>query len=182
MTYYGLSWETFTPEINYEAYYVVENFEFSLIYDHPFGLIICLSWILFIILSIVLCNILNKKTDYPCVSQKDIPLLSKKDPISIVIQPELINKISKYDFNLKRYDIHSHGKDLNMHTYNIKKIFKLCLLRMRNNHYIFGICFRDNGTNVTTFDRLFLLLFKVLVSFAVGSLFYGIERDTIIGD
>ena len=53
-------------------------------------------------------------------------------------------------------------------------------------HTQYTVCFVSNlkyiGTNYTTTQRILLLMVRLLITMAVSSLFYGINRDTFIGD
>ena len=63
-----------------------------------------------------------------------------------------------------------------------KKLFYLWLLSIRNDHIWFGICFRQNGTNYTTIQRLSVLCVRLLITMSVSALFFGINRKSFVGD
>lgn len=57
------------------------------------------------------------------------------------------------------------------------KWWRLFMLRLRNQHSLFSICFRHEGTNHTTIERIGIWFFRLIMFCAISAIFYGQRNE-----
>ena len=85
-TFFSIKWSDFEPEINYKAIYTVQDITIELLFKHPLGMIVSLTWVAVMIGLIILFdkvlypkNVMAKIDDKPLVSIKSLLVTNRKD-------------------------------------------------------------------------------------------------------
>lgn len=117
-------------------------------------------------------EVLSKIDDKPLVSIQSLLFLNPSE-----------FKNQKHKILNKKYRsviIHNIYNKSDVHL--IQQIGLLWWISIKNDNILFGICFRNFGTNYTTTQRLSLLMVRILISMAASAIFFGVSRDSIVGD
>ena len=195
LTFFGITWQDFEVDVNWEPLFIVDDLTFELLSDNPLGIIVSFSWVVFMIIGQICVLYLthvrrnkdNKESKYhkynlylknifQCTCFRCVDFHDHYDtPLAAIESSVFVNNGNNdneidylsYD-NVYRYKIISDND-----TEWAEKLFYLWLFVMQNNHAWFGICCRYRGTNYTSKERISILMLRMLISMSVGAVFYG---------
>ena len=54
-----------------------------------------------------------------------------------------------------------------------------CMIKLRNDHTVLGLCARNEGTNIGTGTRVLLFHLYIVTILAVSALFYGKTTNSV---
>lgn len=171
-TLFGASWTEFEPETDWKKKDVYLAINFENLKTHPLGFIVVTSWILVGIFIMVFGEKL------PICQKEDKPLIAQKDAVfthATAIKQDRSQYRVIQEMRVIRDDTLKH-KNCCVKSYH------LWTIGMKNDHVIFGLCFRQRGTSYTHKQRVSVLLARFLSTCAVSAIFFGVSKDTIFGD
>lgn len=168
LTFFVASWETFAPQIDYQAIYAIHEVNLITIAKYPTTPLVILMIIMITAASIIATRFW-KKGD---TSKMDKPLLAYDTDDAETL---LLIKNKHRDIKVDNIIMQ---KNLNCCV----KILKVWKIYLRNNHLWMGICCRDYGTNFTSTQRVFILSVKMSSMMAAAALFYGYAATSDVQD
>lgn len=179
-TLFSVSWENFEPQINFISSDVYHELTFENLWKYPLGWIAVLCWVL-VCLSLVMmfyyceeCEP-NLIEDTPLVAQEKVLL-----DLSMTYQREKkasqdintnVSKINTQDQLLASFNQYMVIQELNIVKNQkrsiLSKVYSLWKIKLRTDHMWLGICFRSAGTSYTTFQRISVMMVRLLTTMAV---------------
>ena len=186
-TYFGTRWEDFTPEINYYGESKFQSISGKNLILYPLGWIVVGCWVSVCVLLIVIFRIVTKRDNKKQMEPKNRITQVIASILDIRDKP-LIMEIDKHVTFSEKLKFRSIQELRVIKDDNLKdrslfvKWFHLFLISLKCDHIWLGICCRSWGTSYTYTQRIAILMIRLLTSLAVGALFYGRAKATVIGD
>lgn len=156
LTFFSLSSEEFTPEIDYEIFYEIDNISLETLSESRVGWVTVTAWLVLIAILII--------------------LFDKWKPFKIYDRPMIAHKLSgrvaktmhlyKHKFREQIVDMIMMNPDLTPK----QKIGQLWWINIKNDHQFLGLFMRDFGTNFTYTGRLLFVCVRLLTTMAVSGI------------
>ena len=185
-SYFGVTWNDFTPEINFLSEEEWKSVTFDNVLSDPLGFIVALCWIMFCVFIIAMCQLHHRKHNLcklcdQCDHIVDKPLIAQQDFIELATRYDnnMNNPMSKYRSVQMSRMIRDDA------WINLSFCNKFCMIfriNIINDHLWLGICCRSNGSGYTNIQRIEILMVRLISSMAIAALFYARAKETSIGD
>ena len=165
LTYFGVSWDEFAPEINFLTTSEWKSATFENVLNYPLGFIIVLSWCSVCILLMSLFHLQSSKIiNIPYFNSltniRNRPLIAESQAyMEKVLADDQLK--SKYR-SIRVIQLFKNDNFKSLSRW--QKFWEMYKISLRNDHLWFGLCKRDYGTNYSFNQRIAIMMVRFLTT------------------